>query len=269
MSNQKIAILGGTGYTGQNLAREATRRGLAVTAVSRTAPKDALPGVAYVRGSVTDDALLTKLAAEHDVVVVAMRAADGVLSEHLPALAKAVIAGKSRWGHVNGAGSALVAPGGLRLIDTPEFPSAYKAEAAPCASVFDWLRDEAPAELNWVAITPAAGYGSSNPGQALGHYRKGAICSWSVMKASRTSQVPTLRLPLSTRSLHRRCIAREPRLATEHSRVARRGGWCIPENSGLRDRQCLFRVDAGARIVMAPGVLVYIEGSLRGDRSRS
>ncbi|MFB9126070.1 NAD-dependent epimerase/dehydratase family protein [Paraburkholderia dipogonis] len=173
MSNQKIAILGGTGYSGSNIAHEATRRGYTVTAVARTAPKDALAGVTYVQGSIADEALLNKLAADHDVLVVAIRAIDGVLHASLPALTRAAIAGKARVGHVSGASSSLVAKGGTRLLDTPEFPVAYKVEASTCADVLDWFRSKSPAELDWFSVTPPAGYTPTNPGQGLGRYRRG------------------------------------------------------------------------------------------------
>lgn len=177
MSKGKIAIIGGTGYSGGNIAREAARRGFTVTAVSRNPPKDALPGVTYVQGGLGDDALLNRLAAEHDAVVVALHAVDAaqqpVLLGRLPALAQAAIGGKARLGFVGGAGSSQVSPGGPRLVDTPDFPAAYKPEALGHAAVLDWLRKDSPAELDWFYISPAGAYGGYNPGQALGRYRKG------------------------------------------------------------------------------------------------
>lgn len=177
MSTTKIAIIGGTGYSGRNIAQEAVRRGLTVTAVARSAPKDAISGVTYVQGGISDDALLDKLAAEHDVVVVAIHAVDDqqqpVLPLRLPALARAAIAGKARLGFVGGAGSSLVAPGGARHVDSPDFPAVAKTEALVHASALEWLRNESPAELDWFYISPAAGYVSFNPGEPLGRYRRG------------------------------------------------------------------------------------------------
>lgn len=105
--------------------------------------------------------------------MVAIRATDGALRAPIPALAKAVITGKARLGHVSGARGALVAPDGPRLLDTPEFPAAYQVEAIPYSSILDRLRSEFSAGFDWFSITPSADYLESKRGQALGRYRKG------------------------------------------------------------------------------------------------
>lgn len=54
---------------------------------------------------------------------------------------------------VGGAGSLEVAPG-VRLVTTPGFPAAYKAEAEKGAAFLDRLRQEK--ELDWTFLSPSA-----------------------------------------------------------------------------------------------------------------
>lgn len=149
-----------------------------MTAVSRNAPSTALPGVTYLQGDIHDDELVSRLARDHDVLVVAIHAVDGddqpVLPQVVPAIADAA-AGHARLGFVGGAGSSLVSPGGPRLVDTDAFPEQFKPEALAHGEILDWLRSgEAPAELEWFYVSPAAEYGSYAPGVATGSYRTDA-----------------------------------------------------------------------------------------------
>lgn len=171
-----IAIFGGTGYSGGNIAAEAVRRGFSVTAIARNAPANPLEGVTYQQGTIDDAALVADLAKSHDVVVVAIHAVDAaqnpVLPAAIPAVAAAVVAGGARLGVVGGAGSSLTAEGGPRVVDTPGFPDAYKPEALTHAGILDWLREQ-PEPLDWFYVSPAAEYGAHQPGTATGAYRTG------------------------------------------------------------------------------------------------
>ena len=64
---EPIVVFGGTGYTGGNVVREAASRGHQVTAVSRSQPKDSVPGVRYEVGKVED--LAPRVVPGADVVV--------------------------------------------------------------------------------------------------------------------------------------------------------------------------------------------------------
>jgi putative NADH-flavin reductase len=174
-----IAIIGGTGYSGNNIAAEAARRGIRVTAVSRHLPESPLEGVTYVQGDLADRAFTDKLAADHDVVVVATHAVDGdnrpVLPPLVPGLAEGAVAGGARLGFVGGAGSSLEGVGGPRLVDGPGFPDAFKPEALAHAGILDWLRSDAtPDGLQWFYVSPAESYGGYNPGRPVGSYRSSA-----------------------------------------------------------------------------------------------
>lgn len=166
-----IAIIGGTGYAGSHIAREALARGLHVTTVARTAPVETIPGVTHVAGSLADQALVEQLAADHDVLAVAVHATgDPALLDVTPALAKAAANGGARLGFVGGAGSTLVAEGGPRLVDTDAFPAEYKPEALAHGEVLEFLRAD-DSDLEWFYVSPAAGFGAWAAGEATGSYR--------------------------------------------------------------------------------------------------
>jgi uncharacterized protein len=184
-----IAIFGGTGYAGSAIRDEALKRGHRVIAISRNAPAEAAAaeagadggaaaGVEFRQGSVHDAALVNEIAAEADVLVVAIRFAHGGSGEDIklidafPALTSAAAARGTRLGVVGGAASLFVAEGGPRLIDTPEFPAQFKGEAGSAAEVLDWLRADATG-ADWFFVSPAAAFGSYNPGVATGQYRVG------------------------------------------------------------------------------------------------
>src|SRR5690606_4690501 len=69
---------------------------------------------------------------------------------------------------VGGAGSLEIAPG-KRLIDQPDFPAAYKAEAAKGAEFLNLLRASV-SDLDWTFISPSARF---IPGERTGKFRLG------------------------------------------------------------------------------------------------
>jgi putative NADH-flavin reductase len=68
---------------------------------------------------------------------------------------------------VGGAGSLEVAPG-VALVDTPQFPAAYKVEASAGRDFLNALRRET--ELNWTFLSPSALF---VPGERTGRFRVG------------------------------------------------------------------------------------------------
>ena len=64
----RITVLGGTGFGGDAVVREAARRGHAVRSYSRRPPGDPVEGVAYVTGSLLDPDLLAQAVQDTDVV---------------------------------------------------------------------------------------------------------------------------------------------------------------------------------------------------------
>lgn len=160
----RIAIAGATGYLGQHLVDEATARGHLVSSLSRSTGTD-----------ITDADVARQVVADHDVVIVTVSPRGDMEGRVRPAVAQlAEIAadGETRIGVVGGAGSLLVAEGGPRLVDTAEFPEAFKAEALEAAGILDDLRANTTS-LDWFYVSPAAGFGAYAPGEKTGEYRLG------------------------------------------------------------------------------------------------
>jgi putative NADH-flavin reductase len=68
---------------------------------------------------------------------------------------------------VGGAGSLEVAPG-VQLLDTPQFPAAYKPTAEGARQALALLRDEQ--DLDWSMLSPSAVIA---PGTRTGRFRLG------------------------------------------------------------------------------------------------
>jgi hypothetical protein len=168
----QIAVIGATGMIGSRIVAEAASRGHGVTAVSRSGAAGVRPNVVPLAADITDPVVAADLAARHDVVVSAIgpsrepggdpSAFAGILVD----LARNVKT--SRLVVVGGAGSLQAAPG-VRLVDTPDFPEAYKAEALAGASSLDALRalDDAG---EWTYLSPAPVIA---PGERTGTYKLG------------------------------------------------------------------------------------------------
>jgi len=177
-----IAIFGGTGYAGGAIRDEALKRGHRVISITRGgAPQaahdaDNATRPEFRQGSIHDAGLVDRVAAEADVVVVAIRfapTADGQrLGDAFPVLTSACAAHGARLGVVGGAASLHVSEGGPRLIDTPEFPDAFKPEAGGAAAALDKLRADTTG-VDWFFVSPAQVFGAYAPGEPLGRYRVG------------------------------------------------------------------------------------------------
>ncbi|MNR76107.1 NAD dependent epimerase/dehydratase family protein [compost metagenome] len=147
----KIAIIGATGRAGSQLLEEALRRGHSVTALARNTAK--LAGRARVTAidvDVLDAAALAQAVTGHDAVFSAAHFSGIPASAIINPVKKA---GVPRLLVVGGAGSLLVAPG-VRVLDTPDFPEAYKAEATAGGVFLNTLLQEK--ELNWTFLSPSA-----------------------------------------------------------------------------------------------------------------
>ena len=78
--------------------------------------------------------------------------------------------GVKRYLVIGGAGSLFVAPG-KQLVDSPEFPDAWKPGALSARDYLDFLKNEQ--ELDWTFISPAIEMNEGNPGERKGTYRTG------------------------------------------------------------------------------------------------
>jgi uncharacterized protein len=169
----RIAIIGGTGYAGGHIAAEAISRGHQVISVSRHAPSNPSAGVEVRTGSIEDEALIGRLFADADAVVVAIHGAvdeQPYLVNFIPRLLNLAAEHQTRLGIVGGAGSLHVAPGGPLVIDLPQFPDEYKAEANSQAQALDALRTT-QTQADWFYLSPPPYFGAHTPGQRTGQYR--------------------------------------------------------------------------------------------------
>ncbi len=164
----KIAVYGGTGNIGSQIVAEAVRRGHQVTALARH-EKSIADDATFTMCDVADLDGVREVATTHDVVVSALgptRDPNGdpdLFVDVIRGLADA--AGTTRLIVVGGAGSLYAKPG-VRLVDTPEFPEAYKREALPAARSLDVLRAARP-DLDWTYLSPAPEIG---PGERTAKY---------------------------------------------------------------------------------------------------
>jgi putative NADH-flavin reductase len=161
----KVALIGASGQAGSRLLAELARRGHQVTAIARNPEKIAvMPGVAAKRGDVHDKSGVAALLKGHDAVISSVH----FTASDANTLIEAVRAsGVKRYFVVGGAGSLEVAPG-RKLVDTPEFPAIYKAEATKGAEFLDLLRTVA--DLDWTFLSPSAMFIA---GERTGKFRLG------------------------------------------------------------------------------------------------
>ena len=161
----KVALIGASGNVGSRLLAELAARGHSVTAIVRNPEKlPARPGVTAKRGDVFDKAGLAALLAGHDIAISAVRFS---ASDARTLIDAVKASGVRRYLVVGGAGSLEVAPG-KRLIDQPDFPAAYKPEAAKGAEFLDLLKGEK--ELEWTFLSPSALFVE---GERTGKFRLG------------------------------------------------------------------------------------------------
>lgn len=167
-----IAIIGGTGYTGTNIAREAVARGHQVLSWSRKVPAEPVEGVRYETGDAAD---AVAIIADADAVVLTLSPRGetaGRLLQLYPSYAAAAAQAGARLIMVGGFSSLRPAPGEPRFAEG-EIPEQFREEALEGEATRHWLATSAPAELDWVFVSPAGGYGAWAPGEKTGAYRVG------------------------------------------------------------------------------------------------
>jgi putative NADH-flavin reductase len=161
----KIALIGATGNAGTRILNELTRRGHTVTAIVRNPEKvPPHPQVTAKKGDAYDQPGLAALLKGHDAVISSVHF---TASDPRKLIEAVRASGVKRYLVVGGAGSLEVAPG-KKLIDTPEFPPLYKAEAAAGGVFLDLLRPEK--ELEWTFLSPSAMFVA---GERTGKFRLG------------------------------------------------------------------------------------------------
>ncbi len=171
----KIALFGATGTLGARILAEALERGHTVTAIARNPAGVSLthPRLSAQAGDALKADEVAKAVAGHDAVVSAIGPklpGDDplMLVEAARSLHEGLKeAGVKRLVVVGGAGSLEIAPGKL-LMDTPEFPAAWRPLAAAAYEALKAYR--AMSDLDWSYLSPAA---FIEPGKRTGAYRTG------------------------------------------------------------------------------------------------
>lgn len=168
-----IVIYGASGMIGQRITQEALNRGHKVTAIVREPSRLTLthPNLSVKAGNILDADDIAMAVAGHDAVINVTRQEAGKPGQTYVDAAHALIEGLTRAGVrrlivVGGAGSLEVAPG-LQLVDTPDFPAAWRAGALAMREALPVYRS---ADLDWTYFSPA---GFIAPGERTGHYRTG------------------------------------------------------------------------------------------------
>lgn len=163
---QRIALLGITGRAGSRIASELVARGHRVTGIARnTSDTPAQAGLTLQSADATRSDAIAPLIQGHDVLVSAMRFDGG--PDAAVVLDAVRQAGVGRLLVVGGAGSLEVAPG-VALIDSADFPAAYRPEAEAGHAFLRALRDVG--DVDWTFVSPAAVF---EPGARTGRFRIG------------------------------------------------------------------------------------------------
>ncbi len=170
-----IALFGAGGHIGRGILDEALARGHEVVAVVRDPARIQIdhPKVKVVAGDVGNpasyrdairgaEAAIASLSARRDADAALVPKYAASLLDVLPA------AGVKRFVWVGGAGSLETAPG-VKVIDDPNFPAAWKPEALAQAQALEIFR-ASKAGLDWTYVSPAA---LIEDGERSGKYRIG------------------------------------------------------------------------------------------------
>lgn len=176
MTSKKITIIGGTGYAGASIAREAAKRGHVVTSISRSVPAEPIPGVTYVESSVehAGDTL-----AGADVIVGAFSPRGtnkGALAKVYADLAHKAADIGARLVLVGGFSCLRRTAGAPRMLEgesfPPEVPAEVVAEALENLDVLNNLLADTTG-VDWLFVSPAMEFSAWQPGEDLGRYRVG------------------------------------------------------------------------------------------------
>lgn len=170
---KSIVLLGSTGTIGQRIMAEALSRGHHLTAVLRETSRtgEHRANLDYRVGDIFKPETIAAAAVDHDVVVSAYGPGTGdakLIVKAAHSLIEALTRVEPiRLIAVSGAGSLEVKPG-MQLMDTPDFPAAWKPGAVAHAEALKVFREAGFAEFEWTAVSPSK---IIEPGKRTGKYR--------------------------------------------------------------------------------------------------
>ncbi|HCQ90768.1 MAG TPA: 3-beta hydroxysteroid dehydrogenase [Clostridium sp.] len=167
----KIALIGANGNVGKVILKEALLRGHQVTGIVHNISKveSTQDNLKFIEGDIFDEERLSKAIEGNDIVISAFGPKHGEeksLVDATKSLINAVKkAGVPRLLSMGGAGSLLV-EGGIKLVETKDFPSDWKPIALAHGEALEQYKQEK--NLNWTNLSPAA---FIEPGKRTGAYR--------------------------------------------------------------------------------------------------
>ncbi|WP_461612491.1 NAD(P)-dependent oxidoreductase [Clostridium sp. Marseille-QA1073] len=167
----KIALIGANGNVGKVILKEALLRGHQVTGIVHNILKvnSEQDNLKFIEGDIFDEERLSKAIEGNDIVISAFGPKHGeeeTLVDATKNLINAVKkAGVPRLLSMGGAGSLLV-EGGIKLVETKDFPSDWKPIALAHGEALEKYKQEK--NLNWTNLSPAA---FIEPGKRTGVYR--------------------------------------------------------------------------------------------------
>lgn len=173
---KKVAVIGATGFVGSHVVKELANRGYAVEAIVRDASKvEQNDSVKAKSIDVNNIDQLAEGLQGSDAVISTYNAGwtnPNLYNDFLTGsenIEKAVEkAGVKRLIIVGGAGS-LYTPDNIQIVDTPDFPEAYKPGATAARDYLNKIKENN--NLDWTFFSPAIEMNQANVGTRTGKYR--------------------------------------------------------------------------------------------------
>lgn len=175
--NNKIVLIGASGFVGSAILNEALNRGIHVTAVVRNPEnvKISNPDLTIVKADVSSAEKVAEIVKGSDAVLSAYNPGwknpdiyEDTLKTYPAILEGVKKAGAKRLLIVGGAGTLFVAPG-VRVVDSGAIPAEIMGGVKSLGEFYlNTLMNEK--EIDWVFFSPA---GSIESGERTGNYRLG------------------------------------------------------------------------------------------------
>ncbi len=173
----KVAVIGATGFVGQNLVNELASRGHEVVAIARNTSAIAeKANVTAKNADVNESSTIEAAVKGADVVISSFNAGwtNPNLYEDFLAGSKKIqeevkASGVKRLIVIGGAGSLYI--DGHQLVDGPNFPAEYLAGATSARDYLNVIKEEK--ELDWTFFSPAIEMHQGITTGRTGNYRLG------------------------------------------------------------------------------------------------
>ena len=173
--NNKVAVIGATGFVGKQVVNELSNRGYTVTAIARDSSKvEAKDNVTAISADVNNVDELAKVLEGNDAVINTFNPGwtnPNLYDDFLNGsrnIEKAVEkSGVKRFITVGGAGSLFI--DGNQLVDGPDFPADIKPGATAARDYLNEIKKNET--LDWTFFSPAIEMHPGTAGVRVGTYR--------------------------------------------------------------------------------------------------